>query len=230
MKKPMRRIGITQRVMFLEKIRERRDCLDQRWYLFAGLLGVDLLPLPNRLQDPAAYARRLQVDALIFSGGNDLASEPLSIDEDEALLRQGIAIERDFTENQLLKMAAEDGLPVVGVCRGLQAINQHFGGRLSRVSAEQHVAVTHSVRFLDRRWQECYGETTVVNSYHNWGVQSEGLAAALTPVAVDEDGFVEALRHNQHPIYGVMWHPERENPFSSGDVKSFRRILGITAD
>ncbi|MDZ7717076.1 MAG: hypothetical protein U5J95_12770 [Balneolaceae bacterium] len=62
----MKRIGITQRVVYFEDIDERRDMLDQRWYDFAQKVGFRLLPIPNKLQDLTDYIEDLDVEGFIF--------------------------------------------------------------------------------------------------------------------------------------------------------------------
>jgi len=68
---------------------------------------------------------------------------------------------RDQTEEILLKEALARGLPVFGVCRGLQVINRHYGGAVSAVLPEPHVG-DHAVTMADGKgwFAHCgYGNT-----------------------------------------------------------------------
>ncbi|MGM0632219.1 MAG: gamma-glutamyl-gamma-aminobutyrate hydrolase family protein [Pseudomonadota bacterium] len=208
----MKRIGVTQRVESLPDRGERRDCLDQRWAQLLGSLDLDAVPVPNGLEDVTAWAERQGLEGLILSGGNDLAHLPGAT---------AIAPERDATENRLLDWAATRALPVLGVCRGLQLINHHFGGHQSPV--EGHVARYHTLKACadDARFDE-FGQ---VNSYHDWALNPGELAAPLTALARSGDGTIEALRHDGLGWLAIMWHPERESPFRVQDRALIRALF-----
>ena len=207
----MKRLGITQRVENVQHYSERRDCLDQRWATLALQLGYLPLPLPNLAADQVPQLLEvLQLDGVLLSGGNSISSlEPEAGDA---------APERDNFEAALLGEAIERKLPVVGVCRGMQMINVSLGGRLSRITG--HVAVRHAITRA--------GDLPMpgtVNSYHNWAIPRDGLAAGLTPLAFDSAGNVEAFEYTGKKLLGVMWHPEREQPVSNLDVELMKRYL-----
>ena len=208
----MKRIGVTQRVEYLADRGERRDCLDQRWAGLLHSLDLDAVPVPNGLDDVVAWAQRQGLDGLLLSGGNDLAHLPGA---------RATAPERDATEIALLEWAAEQGLPVLGVCRGLQLINHHFGGRQSPVDG--HVARYHTLRSCGDEVR--YDEFGEVNSYHDWALRPEELAAPLTALACAGDGTVEAFRHDALGWLAIMWHPEREAPFRDPDRDLIRAVF-----
>ena len=60
-----------------------------------------------------------------------------------------------------------------------------------------------------------------VNSFHNWGIAPEGLAAELIPQLLSPEGDIEAYVHCSLPWAGIMWHPEREAPFTERDKQLF---------
>lgn len=202
----MKRIGITQRVEVVAAYGERRDCLDQAWTRLFSRLRLDLVPVPNTLDDVAGWAQRQALSGIVLSGGNDLAHLP------EA---SRTAPERDVCERTLLNWAASVHLPALGVCRGMQMMNCYLGGTLSPVVG--HVATRHPVSPLyDAALFKDYG---MVNSYHDWGIDSAGLAPGLTAMVLAEDNTIEAFRHESLPWFGVMWHPERDNcPATEQDI------------
>ena len=53
----------------------------------------------------------------------------------------------------------------------------------------------------------------------------EGLASCLQPFALGPHDSVEAVKHESLPLWGVMWHPEREEPFTGEDLDFFRNVL-----
>ncbi len=208
----MKRIGITQRVEQVQNYSERRDCLDQRWPAFVWELGCVPIPLPNC---PPSHVQNLldelQLDAVILSGGNSIASLDASAAD--------AASERDAFESILLDEALERDFPIIGICRGMQMINVHMGGKLTKISG--HVAVRHQISSID----QSYFFPEFVNSYHNWGISTGDLAEGLQVIALDSEGKVEALKHTKKNLFGIMWHPEREQPFNSLDIELIKRFL-----
>jgi N5-(cytidine 5'-diphosphoramidyl)-L-glutamine hydrolase len=199
----MKAVAITQRVSVIPAYGERRDCLDQAWTKF--LVNCGLLPilLPNVTDAALALCERSNVAGLVLTGGNDLA------------VLGGDAPERDAVENALLDLAERRGLPVLGVCRGMQMIQQRFAIPLRRV--EGHVAQCQVIR-ID-------GEPKEVNSYHDFAAFES--RPPLDVWAVAADGVVKAIRHSAQPMTGIMWHPERCAPFSPADAELFRRVFGV---
>lgn len=208
----MKRIGITQRVEQIQNYSERRDCLDQRWSVFVWKLGCIPIPLPNCSPSMVpVLLDELQLDAVILSGGNSIASLDV--------LATDAAPERDAFESILLDEALERNFPIVGICRGMQMINVHMGGNLTQVSG--HVALRHQISSIDQR----YFLPESVNSFHNWGISKDDLAEGLQAIAFDSEGNVEALKHTKKNLFGIMWHPEREQPFNSLDIELIKRFL-----
>lgn len=199
----MKAVAITQRVSVVPAYGERRDCLDQAWTKFLAACGLLPVLLPNVTEAAVALCETTAIAGLIFTGGNDLAA------------LGGDAPERDAVENALLDLAGERGLPVLGVCRGMQVIQQRFDVPLRRV--EGHVT-QHQVIQID-------GEPREVNSYHRFAAFES--RPPLEVWAVAADGVVKAVRHSAQPITGIMWHPERCATFSPADVALFRQVFGV---
>jgi putative glutamine amidotransferase len=210
----MTRIGITQRVEVVEEYDESRDCLDQRWAPLLRSLGYVPVPLSNRIDDVDSYVTDLSLDGVVLTGGNDLAGVAGASDA---------APERDAFERGLLEASLARGLPVFGVCRGLQFVNDYFGGDLSTVDG--HVATTHDLTTADPPIEGVPTQVTV-NSYHNYGITDDDLAGPLRTAARAPDGTVEWAYHGEHPVSAVMWHPERESPSSDLDHRIIQACLG----
>jgi N5-(cytidine 5'-diphosphoramidyl)-L-glutamine hydrolase len=196
----MKAVAITQRVSVDPCHGERRDCLDQAWTRFLLACGLVPVLLPNVAE--AALALCEGTTGVVFTGGNDLVA------------LGGDAPERDAVENALLDFAERRGLPVVGVCRGMQVIQQRYAIPLR--SVEGHVAQRQVIRIE--------GERREVNSYHNFAAFDS--RPPLDVWAVATDGVVKAIRHSGLPITGIMWHPERFDPFPPADLALFRRVFG----
>jgi putative glutamine amidotransferase len=199
----MKKVAITQRVSILPEYGERRDCLDQAWPLFLAACGLMPLALPNVFEVALALCAGVDISGLVLTGGNDLGEWG------------GDAPERDAVEYALLEWAEGRGLPVLGVCRGMQVIQRRFAIALRRV--EGHVAPRQVIRVE--------GKPREVNSYHHFAAFDS--RSPLEIWAVADDGVVKAIRHSSQPITGIMWHPERSTPFSPADVALFRQVFRV---
>jgi gamma-glutamyl-gamma-aminobutyrate hydrolase PuuD len=205
-------IGITQRVELVSSYNERRDCLDQQWFKLAEKLNLLATPLPNVPADAALeLVNRLNLDGVILSGGNTITeySNPSDL----------VAPERDAFEEAIVSHAIANDLPILAVCRGMQFINVLFGGKLLKV--ENHVGGTHAIAESTHGYE--FPDT--VNSYHNWGIDSSSLADGLIPLAYDLQDNIEAFKHEEHRILGIMWHPEREIPFNNINISLIENFL-----
>ncbi|MBC7952336.1 MAG: gamma-glutamyl-gamma-aminobutyrate hydrolase family protein [Rhodospirillaceae bacterium] len=184
------RVALTMRVTQASGYVEPRDAISHDWIVRLAEWQMVPLLVPNALPDPAAYLDALAPDLLVLTGGEDT----------------GVSPERDRTETLLLDAAITRGIPVLGVCRGLQLINACFGGHLVAVTG--HVATEHALQVAGP-WQPLIGSGPRVNSYHNFAIPAEGLGAGLEALATDECGNVEAVRAPGLSLAGIMWHPER---------------------
>lgn len=150
----------------------------------------------------------LECGGLLLTGGGDL--EPWRYGQANTASR-GLEPERDAAELLLLEQFTAAGKPVLGICRGLQAINVFFGGTLIQ-DLPGHGAVDgrdrlHAVRTAPDALFGLFGEDALVNSAHH---QAAGqLGHGLRAVQWAPDGIVEALVHQTLPVLGVQWHPER---------------------
>ena len=199
----LKRVGLTMRVAEISGYNETRDCLAQDWYSFIAyaLPKVIWMLIPNMGDKVGDYIHRWKLDGFILTGGNSICDSTI----------------RDQTETALLDYAIYNQLPVFGVCRGLQMIQHYYEGKNSKCSSKGHVGTTHLVNIIDTPWNLCTDTTEeYVNSYHNQAVYLDELANPLKPMAVSEDGLVEALFANEH-IVAVQWHPERRQIFSKFD-------------
>jgi gamma-glutamyl-gamma-aminobutyrate hydrolase PuuD len=199
----MKAVAVTQRVSIVPAYGERRDCLDQSWTRFLSACGLLPVLLPNVTEAALALCDGAGIAGMVFTGGNDLA------------VLGGDAPERDAVENALLDLAERRGLPVLGVCRGMQVIQQRFAIRLRRVDG--HVAQRQVIR-ID-------GAPREVNSFHQFAAFDS--RPPLDVWAVATDGVVKAVRHSARPITGIMWHPERCVPYAPADVNLFCQVFGV---
>ncbi len=100
-------------------------------------------------------------------------------------------------------------IPILGVCLGHQAIGEAYGGRVVRAARVMH-GKTSRVRHEGRELFAGLPNPMEVMRYHSLVVESGSLPASLTVLARDEDDpeEIHAVRHREHPVWGVQFHPE----------------------
>jgi putative glutamine amidotransferase len=184
----------------------------------AGGAPVVLPPVPG----VAVGALLGGIDGLLLSGGSDL--DPGYYGERPSAELGPTLPERDAFEVALLEGALERGLPVFGICRGLQVANVVLGGSLYQDLPTQLHDGSIAHRQVTPKWQwshevEVDGGSAVagilgtdglrVNSYHHQGIKV--LADGLVASARSTDGVVEAVEYrdlSEAWIVGVQWHAE----------------------
>lgn len=99
--------------------------------------------------------------------------------------------------------------PIFGVCLGLQAITEVFGGKIINMNEVFHgVATDMKVTNPEAIIFDGVPETFPAARYHSWIASNEHLPAELEVTAVDEEGGIMAIRHKEHAISAVQFHPE----------------------
>ncbi len=196
--------------------------LKNRRYLDAlERAGATPVPLTERASSTERSQAMAAMDGLLLTGGADI--DPARYGEPPSGAR-GAEPGRDALEDEAFRTALEAGVPVLGVCRGLQAINVFAGGSLVQhmegheSSAYPSPAVTrHRLELTDgSRLAAILGEGELeVNSYHHQAITPERLAPGLRIAAVaDHEAagrLVEAVESTdpERWVVGVQCHPER---------------------
>ena len=98
-------------------------------------------------------------------------------------------------------------LPLLGVCLGHQALGSAFGAEVSRSVHLMH-GKTSQVSHGSAGIFAGLPNPFVATRYHSLDVKESSLPHELEPVAWSEDGTLMAMRHTEHPYWGVQFHPE----------------------
>jgi putative glutamine amidotransferase len=211
---------------------------------YRALLAAGAKPEELEMVSPSQVSLHSFKDytGVLFTGGNDIDPKHY----EEAIKYPDLVeidAERDAFEFELFDRAHRHGLPILGICRGLQMINVRFGGTLYQnlnqdLNAEMpgfgnHLQSTpraepsHTVTLTDpdSRLGETFGGSCAVNSLHRQAIKRLGRGLKVT--AHSEDGLVEAVESaDTYPfLVAVQWHPEEmmERPEPR---KLFERFLG----
>lgn len=98
---------------------------------------------------------------------------------------------------------------ILGVCLGLQAIGEAFGGKLENLNEVYH-GMTTPVEILVKGEPIFKGlpELIEVGRYHSWVVSNKKVPAELEITAVDANGQIMAMTHKKYDVRGVQFHPE----------------------
>ncbi len=152
-----------------------------------------------------------RLDGLLLSGGADIAPSRYGAAVEAELY--GPEPERDVFELAVVEATFAAGIPVLGICRGLQLLNVHAGGTLHQHVPDQvrnDLPVNdepHEVIFdPGSRLYEMYGPRRSINSLHHQTVRD--LGAGWRVVGRGPEGHVEAIEHASREALAVQWHPE----------------------
>ena len=153
---------------------------------YLGELGAEVKVLRNDEASVEEVAR-LQPECIVISPGPCTPNEA------------GISLE-------LIRRLAGK-VPILGVCLGHQAIGQAFGGKVVRARQVMHGKVS-------RIHHDGHGvfagvpQDFVATRYHSLAVERATLPGPLLVTAQSEDGEIMGLRHREHAVEGVQFHPE----------------------
>lgn len=177
------------------------------------------------------------LDGMIISGGTDI--DPKYYYRENTGKSRGITPLLDESENLYISYALDKNLPILGICRGMQALNVFCGGNLIEDIPTEYKTKTihnldkpeiafHKVTVLpDNPLSDIIGSGEhTVNSYHHQAVDI--IAPFFSVAAVSEDGIIEAIyRNDKKFVLGVQWHPERDHENAVDNKKILEGFIKI---
>jgi anthranilate synthase len=126
---------------------------------------------------------------------------------DLLVLSPGPGRPADFKMAATIAAALEKKLPIFGVCLGVQAIGEYFGGQLGQLGQPAHGRPSRVEVRGGRLMQSLPGEI-VIGRYHSLYVERDSMPEVLVVTASTEDGVAMAIEHKSLPVGGVQFHPE----------------------
>jgi putative glutamine amidotransferase len=186
----------------------------------AGARAELLVPDDEDARAPEGVLARL-CGVIVSGGAGDV--DPALYGEARHPKTQPVQAVRDRFELALVAAAVDGGVPVLGICRGMQVLNVARGGTLEQhlpdvVGHDRHAQepgryADHEVRLEeDSLAARAVGaERTAVKSYHHQGVRTLGDELRATGFSLLGDDIVEAIElPDQRFALGVLWHPEED--------------------
>lgn len=124
--------------------------------------------------------------------------------------------------------ALGSSVPILGVCLGHQAIAEAYGGRTIRAARTMH-GKTAPIRHDGAGIFNGLPSPLIVTRYHSLMTDPAALPSELVPTAWSDEpgeaGEIQGLRHREHPVWGVQFHPE--SFFSEGGRRLIENFLAL---
>ena len=174
-----------------------------------------------------------RIDALLLSGGDDV--DPATYDGDPNSAGSTNR-RRDEFEIRLIHAALDRGMPILGICRGIQILNVAHGGTIRNLRTDDALFDVHGIDLTSltahqigvaagTRLADAVGPGTHrVNSFHGQAVGRVG--AGLRTCATADDGVVEAIeRPDRAFVVAIQWHPEITSYADEQALTLFRALV-----
>lgn len=181
--------------------------------------GVPLI-LPVDASEEELSLLISRCDGMVLTGGADI--DPRLYGEEILNDSVSLAPVRDRGEKRLCALAEARGIPLLGICRGVQYLNVYYGGDLYQdIPSQLQTEVAHRMAEPYRRTcHRCLLEAgsplrellqtdeIAVNSHHHQAVRR--VAPGFEVMARCDDGVIEAIWKPGHKfLWGLQWHPEK---------------------
>jgi anthranilate synthase/aminodeoxychorismate synthase-like glutamine amidotransferase len=162
------------------------DSFTYNLYQYLGELGAQTRVVRND-EISVTEAMALRPEAIVISPGPGTPDEA------------GISLD-------IIKAAAGT-VPLLGVCLGHQALGQAFGGRIVRAPSLMH-GKTSEIHHDGRTVFAGLPQAFTATRYHSLVIAPDSMPACLEVSARTADGVIMGVRHRDHSLEGVQFHPE----------------------
>lgn len=197
----MKLIGVTPRILVENGV--EKQFVNTRYLKQLTDRGLNTIMINTNNPNPEEIVKLC--DGFLLTGGTDI--DPVHFGEENTGESKNVLPQLDILDKLIIEHAVETKKPILGICRGHQAINIFLGGTLHQHIGTDHesVKIDHIVETVPNKHLN-FKKQINVNSWHHQAVKD--LAPGLELIASHPDGTVEAFAHKTLPIVGVQWHPE----------------------
>lgn len=108
---------------------------------------------------------------------------------------------------KIVQLAANENIPLLGVCLGHQCIGQAFGGKIVRAKEPLHGKISY-IKHMNTGVFKDIPSPYPVTRYHSLIIDNDTLPKNLSITAQTDDGIIMGVQHKSKPIHGVQFHPE----------------------
>ncbi len=200
--------------------------------------SVRLIPVGSWFTQQDYLQQLQEITGLLLPGGGDPDARLFHEAPHPSVTRPNHL--RDKGEVLVFQLAQQAGLPVLGICRGMQIINIALGGTLYQdIPSQFSGAHCHyqeddirseplhrvSLALTSRIGAGMRGYRFMVNSFHHQGIKT--VAPGLQAAGWSDDGLIEAIEAPCEPILGVQWHPEYLFPYEPEQLRLFQFFLSL---
>ncbi len=146
---------------------------------------------------------------------------------DLVVLSPGPGTPKDFDTAATIRKARERGLPIFGVCLGLQALAEAYGGELRQLAVPMHGKPSRIKVSKPGIVFSGLPKEVTVGRYHSIFADPATLPADFEVTATSEDGTIMAFEHRKEPVAAVQFHPE--SIMTLGGDAGMRMIENVVA-
>ncbi len=143
-----------------------------------------------------SVVRHVHAQDVLKRGGFDLL-----------VLSPGPGRPEDFKISRTIDTALAQKLPIFGVCLGMQAMGEYFGGELGQLAQPAHGRPSR-VQVKGGRLMQGLPKEITIGRYHSLFVEAQSMPDVLVVTAVTDDGVAMAVEHTTLAVGGVQFHPE----------------------
>lgn len=151
------------------------------------------------------YVEGLNVDVDVFR--NDEFDLSLLPSYDKIILSPGPGLPKDAGGLYEVIRSVNENQAVLGVCLGMQALAEVYGGKLYNMKGVKHGVSLKCKKVKSHFLFEGLPESFEVGLYHSWAVQTP-LPKEFEPLLYSKEDVLMAMAHKSLPFYGVQFHPE----------------------
>ncbi len=173
----------------------------------------------------ANYFRQTGADVMTIRSSKGVGVDTSEFDRlkpDLVVMSPGPGSPSDFHCTATIAAIRERGLPMFGVCLGLQAIAEAFGGELARLNVPYHGKPSDIAVNRNSMLFQGLPERIIVGRYHSIHAVADKLPDGFAVTASTDDGVIMAIEHECEPIAAVQFHPE--SIMSLGDDAGHRIV------